>query len=211
VTGEAAVLRVAIDLFHRPTQARRARNAPLPGDMHILLLVVTEDQAATEHAATITGRTGGSLKDAASFYIEQTMLTRGSDSYRILGSTPEAPAHELRRNMILLLKWLHPDSQRQADRSVFAQRVLSAWSDLKTPARRAAYDKARQLRSGNGSLRSQTATIAATGEGVTQPKPAGRAYERLEHKRPSKGVSRTSLRRSLLRRALISLFGTAKI
>lgn len=91
------------------------------------------------------------MRDAACFYIEQTMLSRGSDSYRVLGSTHGAPQHELRRNMILLLKWLHPDSRRQSDRSVFAQRVLSAWSDLKTPARRAAYDAAQQLRSKNGS------------------------------------------------------------
>ncbi len=43
--------------------------------------------------------------------------------------------------MILLLKWLHPDSGVDQARSVFASRVIRAWEDLKTPGRRAAYDR----------------------------------------------------------------------
>ena len=43
--------------------------------------------------------------------------------------------------MALLLRWLHPDIDQKGERSVFAARVTKAWSDLKTPERRAAYDR----------------------------------------------------------------------
>jgi curved DNA-binding protein CbpA len=47
--------------------------------------------------------------------------------------------------MVLLVKWLHPDKDPQGQRSVFASRVTSAWDDLKTPDRRAGYDKGRRI------------------------------------------------------------------
>src|SRR5262249_93276 len=65
-----------------------------------------------------------------------------ADSYRVLGATSEASYSELRRNMTLLLQWLHPDVDRGDGRSVFAARVTRAWNDLKTPERRAPYDRA---------------------------------------------------------------------
>jgi hypothetical protein len=53
------------------------------------------------------------------------------------------PAVELRRNMALLIKWLHPDMDRPGDQSMFVHRVTMAWDDLKTADRRAAYDARR--------------------------------------------------------------------
>ena len=67
-----------------------------------------------------------------------------ADSYRVLGATAEASKSELRRNMALLLRWLHPDHDPQGARSVFANRVTRAWNDLKTQERRAAYDRSRR-------------------------------------------------------------------
>ena len=47
--------------------------------------------------------------------------------------------------MTLLLQWLHPDLDHREARSVFAAKVTRAWNDLKTPERRAAYDRAQIL------------------------------------------------------------------
>jgi hypothetical protein len=44
--------------------------------------------------------------------------------------------------MALLLRWLHPDVAGGTERSVFAGRITAAWDDLKTPERRADYDRA---------------------------------------------------------------------
>ena len=41
--------------------------------------------------------------------------------------------------MALLMIWLHPDADLRDEHAVFVVRVTSAWNDLKTEERRAAY------------------------------------------------------------------------
>ena len=86
------------------------------------------------------------MRKASAFFIEQILLDPEADSYRVLGADRSATASELRRNMALLLRWLHPDMDRRGTRSMFAGRVTGAWETLKTPERRAAYDKDRSTR-----------------------------------------------------------------
>ena len=78
------------------------------------------------------GRSRETVREAAAFFIEQILFYPDADSYRVLGARPEATNGELRRNMALLLRWLHPDHDGQGARSVFARRVTRAWNDLKT-------------------------------------------------------------------------------
>jgi DnaJ-class molecular chaperone len=52
--------------------------------------------------------------------------------------------------MALLLRWLHPDMDRHGERSLFAGRITQAWETLKTPERRAAYDRERSAREAGG-------------------------------------------------------------
>ena len=72
------------------------------------------------------------------------MLYPDADHYRVLGARPEASTSELRRNMALLIRWLHPDQQNGGDRSVFTTRITRAWNELKTEDRRTAYDLSRR-------------------------------------------------------------------
>src|SRR5439155_8031484 len=44
-------------------------------------------------------------------------------------------------NMALLLRWLHPDIDREGERAMMARRVAIAWDTLKSPERRARYDR----------------------------------------------------------------------
>jgi curved DNA-binding protein CbpA len=81
------------------------------------------------------------VREAAEFFIVQILLAPDADSYRVLGATPDASAGDLRRNVALLLRWLHPDVDPKGERSMFATRVTRAWNDLKTPDRRAAYNR----------------------------------------------------------------------
>jgi hypothetical protein len=87
-----------------------------------------------------TGASAAVVTEAASFFIEQAMLHPDADSYRVLGASSNATSSDLRRNMSLLLRWLHPD-RSTSERSVFAHRVTRAWNDLKTDERRMAYDR----------------------------------------------------------------------
>ena len=136
-----STVKVAIDLMHLPSQARRIRSAPLPDDVVILLRMASGDEEAISQAAEKLGRSRETLREAAAFYIVQILLFPDADSYRVLGARPEATHGELRHNMTLLLRWLHPDLDPKGELSVFAARVTRAWNDLKTPERRADYDR----------------------------------------------------------------------
>ena len=117
-----------------------------------------------------------------------------ADSYRVLGASPTAANFELRRNMALLLRWLHPDIDQKGERSIFAARMTKAWSDLKTTERRVVYD--RQL------LKSQA-------DAIQQEKHRSRRSKgRRRHVHPP---PRFGDEEGLLRRILFTIFGRASL
>ena len=180
-----AAVRVAIDLMHVPSRVRYARAAPLPADVAILLQIAAGDEAAEVDAAEAVDRPRDTIRQASAFFIEQILLGPESDSYRVLGADRTASTSELRRNMALLLRWLHPDMHH--DHSIFAGRVTAAWETLKTPERRAAYDRQWTVRT---------------------PK------KRMHKSRSATSTGLTSLgrlpRRSFLRRAILLLRGVPR-
>ena len=118
----------------------------MPEGVTFLLEIAAGEAHALIHASQLTGRTEATLQGAAGFFIEQVLLLPGGDSYRILGSDKGAPLSELRRNMALIMRWLHPDvvpnaaSSNLLDRSLFASRITQAWETIKTDERRTAYN-----------------------------------------------------------------------
>src|SRR5262245_20692262 len=104
----AVSVRAAIDLLHLPSQVKRVRSACLPDDVVVLLRIASGDEDATSQAAQAIGRSAETVREAAFFFVEQILLSPDADSYRVLGARPEATTGELRRNMVLLLRWLHP-------------------------------------------------------------------------------------------------------
>ena len=144
--SELSALRTALDLMHMPSRVRALRREPLPAGTSILVRIVGGDDTALATAIAVTGRDGAELKRAATFFAEQILLAPGSDSYRVLGCDPAAPAADLRRNMALLSRWLHPDAGASGGAGVYASRLTGAWEDVKTPERRASYDATRSPR-----------------------------------------------------------------
>jgi hypothetical protein len=142
--SDRMALRIAIDLMHVPSQVRLLRAEPLPDGVEMLLRIAAADAKAESAAVALTGRSGDVVRQAATFFIEQILFAPDADSYRVLGASPQASASELRSNVALLLRWLHPDRDPQGARSIFVSRVTAAWNNLKTPERRATYDQ--QLR-----------------------------------------------------------------
>jgi hypothetical protein len=160
--GSVPALRAALDLLHFPSQAVLLRSGPLPQGVAVLLRIAAGDQETITRMSAAEGRSRETIREAAAFFLEQVMLNPNADSYRVLGSSPEASHAELRQNMSLLLQWLHPDLDRREARSVFAARVTQAWNDLKTPERRSAYDRAMgSLMEKRRSLRGQRATLGS--------------------------------------------------
>lgn len=172
--ADGRALRIAINLVHLPSRVRKIRSDPLPEDVLLLLRIASGDKEAQHRAAALTGRTVDEIRQAATFFIEQVLLYPDADSYHVLGASPRATNDELRRNMSLLLKWLHPDLDRQSERSVYARRVTMAWNDLKTPVRRSAYDMTRRSTNQNDSDLRRKTVKTGYHSGLTAPKPLGR-------------------------------------
>lgn len=157
--SDQMALKIAIELMHVPSRARLLRSQPLPDGVLLLLRISAGEDEAIRQAVALTGRSLRNVHEAAAFFIEQILLAPDADSYRVLGAAPQAGAGELRRNVALLLRWLHPDRDAQGARSVFAGRVTGAWNDLKTPERRAAYD-ARRRPANDGPASGKTASAS---------------------------------------------------
>jgi hypothetical protein len=206
----APAMKVAIDLMHMPSRVRLIRSEPLPDGVLLLLQIAAGDQGATGQAAELTGRSHSVVRDASAFFIEQILLGPDTDSYRRLGASPQATSSELRRNMALLLSWLHPDLDRQGDRSVFARRVIGAWDDLKTSERRAAYDAARRTLSATKLPLCKPSTRAPSGTQEFKKRPNNSAhYERWN--KPGRALDTRKVQRTgFLRRLLLFLFGRAR-
>lgn len=133
-------LKLAIGLLRGPSQAALIRSEPLPDDVLLLLRIVTGGADVAREAALTARRSPDTVRRAAVFFIEQILFAPEADSYRVLGVDATTDAEELQRNAALLFKWLHPERDAQSTRAEFASRLAAAWSDLKTPDRRAAYD-----------------------------------------------------------------------
>ena len=191
---------MAVDLVRSPSSVKRLRDAPLPSDVEILLRVAAGDEAALSEAANATACSQKSVREAAIFYIEQILLHPDADYYRVLGAHPDASAAELRRNMALLLRWLHPDHQSGAERSVFASRVTRAWGELKTEEKRAAYNltRRRALAKKSETRRKHQGTQHSSSAGFN-----GGAMRA----RTGPAVSRHSHHPGILMRVLLMLFG----
>ena len=160
----------------------------------MLLRLAAGEEDTIREAVRVSGRPIRRVRDAAGFFIEQVMLFPEADSYRVLGANPTAASFELRRNMALLLRWLHPDIDQKGERSIFAARVTKAWSDLKTPERRAAYD--REL------LKSQADSLHREKRRSRRSKGARRYVSRPPRFAEEEG---------LLRRILFTIFGRAAL
>ena len=137
-----AALGLALSLRARPAAVRQVNHSGLPEGMTMLLAIAAGDPHALQEAQSETGQTEEVLREAASFFIEQMLFTPQADAYRILGAARDASRQELRRHMVLLMQWLHPDRYDGAaafsgiSRTVFARRITQAWQELKTDERR---------------------------------------------------------------------------
>jgi hypothetical protein len=192
---ELLALSVAIELLHTPSRVWTIRSAPLPSGVDVILEIAAGNAEVQNHAAEITGRSAVFLRKAAAFFIEQILFYSEADSYRILGVNPQATSSELRHNMALLLKWLHPDLGRQEMRSLYATNVTNAWNDLKSEERRALYDSARLVKK-NTRRRSRAAKTGST---------RNKLQVRWGETRPN--LRQSSDQRTLLSRLWLLLFG----
>lgn len=158
MSGTPEALDIALELTKNPATVWEMSNARLPDRVTTVLAIAAGKERALREAQKNTGKTEALLREAACFFIEQVLFTAEADSYRVLGAEPHAQRHELRQNMVLLMRWLHPDHQCYSnsaphiDRSIYIHRVTQAWEDLKTDVRRAAYDEKLRIKAWDAAL-----------------------------------------------------------
>jgi hypothetical protein len=199
MVDHVAALKAAIDLLQMPRRVALLRGQPLPAGVEVLLQLAVGDQPATRRAAELTGRSAKFLQEAAAFFIEQVLLHPEADSYRVLGAGSGASSEELRRNMALLLRWLHPDQSAEGMRTVLASRVTNAWNSLKTPDRKAAYDRSKRLAQASSTLDGKMGRRAPAPRAARRPKQLRPKMAKAPHVLKAHGMG-------LLRRFML-LFG----
>jgi hypothetical protein len=206
--GATPALKVAIDLMQVPSRVRHIRSQPLPDGVVMLLQILTGDPEAERKAAELTGKSRNIVREAAAFFIEQVLFCHGADSYRVLGANKDATSRELRRNMALLLRWLHPDMDRLSERSLFVGRVIRAWDNLKTPERRVAYDAQQRTLNTNQShdCGRRGARVKSANQVSEAHRTSGAPYGRIGKSGRRRDLIRIG-RVGLLRRALWLLLG----
>jgi hypothetical protein len=197
-------LKIAIDLMHVPSQVRLFRKETLPDDVLMLLRIAAGDQESEQTAVALADRSLEVIRKAAMFFIEQILFAPDADSYRVLGTSFGASSGELRRNVALLLRWLHPDLDPHGARAIFIGRVTAAWNDLKTPERRAAYDDLQRRSVKKSKSRSKSGKSPNGRQTVNKPHGnGGTPRNRFVDRRP---MMRGSEKIGFLRRALAVLF-----
>lgn len=125
--SETHALKIAIELFHLPSQIRTARTRPLPNGTHLVLRLIVDDPDAIREAQSLNDRPLSDMRQAAIFFVEQILLDPEADAFRTLGVERTATTAECRANMALLLKWLHPDLNGDDRRATMARQVIDSW------------------------------------------------------------------------------------
>jgi hypothetical protein len=137
-------LRLALHIYAEPHTARGAAAAPLPDGVLDALKLAAGSAELQQACSRDSGVPPERLTEAARFFVEQVMLTRGADHYRVLGVGPQASTATIREHYRWLIRWLHPDREGAGWHAVLAGRVNQAYAELRHAGRRAAYDEARE-------------------------------------------------------------------
>ncbi|WP_453960833.1 J domain-containing protein [Amorphus suaedae] len=178
-----------MELLRAPAMADVLRQqSALPDDIDVLIRLAGGCVETRERLSTLMDQPGGLLVKAARFYLEQVLFHAENDSYRILGLTPDASPAAVREHGRWLLRWLHPDNDHSEWDAAFAGRITTAWNDLKTPARRAAYDRTVRADRARAFQRRRHVHLAPPLIAGLRQKPAADRRRRVTWRTPAAGV-----------------------
>ena len=119
---ESAVLE-ALDMFKQPARTRTLQWHAVPAEMLEVIKIAAGDQATTLRWAESSREEPETVRQAAVFFLQQTIAKSGDDKFKMLGLTEDASRDELRLHKRWLLKWLHPDRNPSKWETVLFHRI----------------------------------------------------------------------------------------
>ena len=120
-------LDIALQLYRQPALARNVRRESLPPRVLSVIKIAAGSEEEIVLPADHKPEDMQEIKEAAIFFLQNCLFQSGGDSYRVLGVDHDASAEQMLAHKRWLLKWLHPDRNRNTWEAAYLQRVLTAW------------------------------------------------------------------------------------
>jgi hypothetical protein len=127
--GSDAIER-ALELYRQPNRARHMERADLPAGMIDVLRIAAGSVEDTQNMALELGADAYELFNASLFFLQSTLFHPRASDARIMALSDNATAQQLRDHKRLILKWLHPDRNRNNWESKLFNRALDAATRL---------------------------------------------------------------------------------
>jgi hypothetical protein len=106
------------------------RQEPLPDDVLQIIRIAAGCEDSCREGVKTTGCKPDIIRSAAAHYLHTVMFFPEASSYRILGVSEDATHAVLLQHKHWLLRWLHPDHNRNVWEARLFDRVLKAWADV---------------------------------------------------------------------------------
>ena len=123
-------LDIALQLYRQPALTHKVRRDGLPPRVLSVIKIAAGSEEEIETPFEHTPEELQEIREAAIFFLQNCLFQSGGDSYRVLGVRPGAAIDEILAHKRWLLKWLHPDLNRNKWEAAYLQRVLTAWEKV---------------------------------------------------------------------------------
>ena len=123
-------LDIALHLYRQPALAHKVRRNGLPPRVLSVIKIAAGSEEEIETPSEYTPEELQEMREAAVFFLQNCLFQSSGDSYRVLGVRPDAAIDEILAHKRWLLKWLHPDLNRNKWEAAYLQRVLTAWEEI---------------------------------------------------------------------------------
>lgn len=131
---ETEAIETALEAYRNPQAMRSLKRAPLPhGMLTLIKLAASSPEELTKLVTEATAR-DLPLQQAAAFFLQQQLID-ARDDYRQLALAPGAVLQDVKEHKRWLLKWLHPDRNRNSWEAALFQRVAASAERLESALR----------------------------------------------------------------------------
>lgn len=120
----------ALDLYRGLILPHAALRRPYPHDMLTVITLAAGDEAVLAAQAEQTLEQAQTLRSAACCFLELVLTRAGNSDHGVLALNPGAAPDLIRAHKRALLKWLHPDRNRNAWQAALSAKVSAAAARL---------------------------------------------------------------------------------